>query len=372
MTPVELQSKIEPDLEGVGSPDDEMWSRYPTDDILIRTEVRTVFEVVRRLDKTYVMNPDFQRDFVWDKKKQSKLIESVLMRIPLPVFYLAEDELGHLVVVDGLQRLSTFRDFLSKDKDKAFHLDLPREDLKGKGFDDLPAKLQNRVEDCNLTFYIIDSKVPERVRLDIFERVNLGVPLSRQQMRNCLYQGPATAFLEVQANSELFQRATGQGFRTRDMRDREAINRYCAFKIWGYDHYKGDFDDYLATALRHLNQNEGRLVELGTQLQRALSNAELIFGPHAFRKHEPEQNKRNPINLSVWDVMSTGLSEYSPALVAENLEALRQGFYDLLSDSDFQTATSNSTNSIKQVKTRYKKFQTYLKGVLGDADQSAT
>ena len=57
------------------------------------------------------MDPEFQRDFIWDESKQSKLIESVIMRIPLPVIYLAEDEQGRLVVVDGLQRLTTFKRF---------------------------------------------------------------------------------------------------------------------------------------------------------------------------------------------------------------------------------------------------------------------
>ena len=114
------------------------------------------------------MDPDFQRDFIWPEDKQSKLIESVIMRIPLPVFYVAEDDQGRMVVVDGLQRLSTFQRFVKND----LKLRLPdRSQLHEKRFSDLESKLQNRVEDCNLIFYIIDSRVPERARLDIFERV---------------------------------------------------------------------------------------------------------------------------------------------------------------------------------------------------------
>ena len=139
------------------------------------------------------MDPDFQRDFIWPVDKQSKLIESVLMRIPLPVFYIAENEDGRMVVVDGLQRLSTFRNFV----EDGLRLRLPDQpDLNGKQFADLEPKLQNRIEDCNLTLYVIDSKAPERARLDIFERVNGGVPLTRQQMRNCLYMGQGTKFPE--------------------------------------------------------------------------------------------------------------------------------------------------------------------------------
>ena len=166
-------------------------------------KARTVDDVLRRIKQDrYVLDPEFQRDFVWKDLKQSKLIESVLMRIPLPVFYLAEDSQGKMIVVDGLQRLSTFNRFV----DGELQLTLKDQvELNGKRFADLSPKLQNRIEDCNLTLYIIDSKVPERARLDIFERVNSGEPLTRQQMRNSLYSGSGTRFLKRRSwNSSFF------------------------------------------------------------------------------------------------------------------------------------------------------------------------
>ena len=179
----------EPDgLDAVGS----SLGEYPIDSILIRSENRTVFEVVRRMrNNQYILDPDFQRDFVWDPEKQSKLIESALMRIPLPVFYLAEQIDGSVVVVDGLQRLTTFYRYL--DNEFALRgLTGNSNNLNDYRFADLEPKLKTRLEDTNLTLYLIDSKVPEQAKLDIFDRVNSGVPLSRQQMRNCLYVGNAT------------------------------------------------------------------------------------------------------------------------------------------------------------------------------------
>ena len=115
------------------------------------------------------MNPDFQREFIWPEDKQSKLIESVIMRIPLPVFYTTEDREGRMIIVDGLQRLSTFRKFVNDD----LRLRLPdRDELNGKRFSELPPRFQNRIEDCNLIFHIFDSKTPEFVRLEILDRVN--------------------------------------------------------------------------------------------------------------------------------------------------------------------------------------------------------
>src|SRR5262245_61014788 len=170
----------EEEVEGLGEAEDGTWGDYPIDTMLIRNENRTVHDVLRRIKQgSFVMDPDFQRDFIWEEDKQSKLIESVLMRIPLSVFYLAEDDDGRMVVVDGLQRLSTFQRFTANQ----LPLKLPDQiELNKKRFRDLSPKLQNRIEDCNLILYIIDAKVPERARLDIFERVNGGVPLTRQQM----------------------------------------------------------------------------------------------------------------------------------------------------------------------------------------------
>ena len=125
----------EEEIEGLEASEDADWGDYPIDTVLIRNESRTVHDVLRRIEKgAFVMNPDFQRDFIWNEGKQSKLIESVLMRIPLPVFYLAEDDEGRMVVVDGLQRLSTFHGFVH-DGSK---LQLPGQtELHGKRFQDL-------------------------------------------------------------------------------------------------------------------------------------------------------------------------------------------------------------------------------------------
>ena len=135
--------------EGIGDDAGDPGSDYALDNVLIRNENRTVQDVLRRIRQgRYVMNPDFQRDFIWDDSQQSKLIESVLMRIPLPVLYLAEDQDGKMIVVDGLQRLSTFRRFV----DGGLRLRLDQQpELNRKSFDDLAARLQNRIEDCNLT-----------------------------------------------------------------------------------------------------------------------------------------------------------------------------------------------------------------------------
>lgn len=341
----------EDEVEGL-DPESGSWGDYPIDALLIRHENRTIHDVIRRIDQgTYVMDPDFQRDFIWPEDKQSKLIESVIMRIPLPVFYMAEDQEGRMVVVDGLQRLSTFKRFVT-DELKLRLKD--RKELNGKGFSELGSKLQNRVEDCNLIFYIIDSKVPERARLDIFERVNGGVPLTRQQMRNCLFMGKATRFLKEEAQTKAFLDATGRSLNRKTMRDREFVNRFCAFQLLGLDEYRGDMDDFLAKCLRHMNKlNEDELSRLSLELRRSLRNNYMVFNQHAFRKHTPNQDRRVVLNASFWDVMSTGLSHYAESQVRDCMEPLREATYQLLSDNEFDTAITYGPNDARKVRRRF-------------------
>ena len=356
----DAQEEIEGlDSEGISLAD------YPLDEMLIRSDNRTIQDVVRRIDQgRYVMDPDFQRDFIWPEDKQSKLIESVIMRIPLPVFYLAEDDEGRVVVVDGLQRLSTFARFV---KDK-LRLRLPdRSDLNGKSFSELPAKYQNRVEDCSLIVYVIDSKVPERARLDIFERVNSGLPLTRQQMRNSLFTGKATRFLKEEAQAEVFRRATGGSLRTSSMRDREFVNRFCAFQILTAAEYRrGDMDEFLAESLRNMNrQSDEYLSRLGTAFRRGLENNFSLFGRHAFRKHTRGQERRGVLNASLWDVMSTGLSRHSREQVDASADALRHAFHELLEDEEFNIAITYGPNDPRKVRHRFEAAHGMMKEVLG-------
>ena len=340
------------------------WGEYPLDELLIRHDHRTVHDVLRRIERgSYVMNPDFQRDFIWPEDKQSKLIESVIMRIPLPVFYMAEDSQGRMIVVDGLQRLSTFRNYSAD----GFALRLPdRPDLNGRYFSQLSTKYQNRVEDCNLIFYIIDAKAPERARLDIFERVNGGVPLTRQQMRNCLFMGNATAFLKTEANSDLFLDATGRSLNRKTMRDREFVNRFCAFWLLGVDRYRGDMDDFLAETLNHMNaMDEDDLASLSSRFRQGLANNLLLFEQHSFRKSLLTQERRSVINASLWDVMSTGLCGYHEEAVSSTADELRMGVWGLLEDEQFSMSITYGTNDTERVLHRFRQSTTVLEEILG-------
>jgi hypothetical protein len=352
-------------LEGVDRSTPEKFGEYPIDSVLIRQETRTVFEIVRRIrDERFIMDPDFQRDFIWKLEKQSKLIESMVMRIPLPVFYLAEREDGKTVVVDGLQRLTTFLRFL--DDDFALRdLQLAIE-LNGMRYSDLPMKLQNRLEDTQLILYLIDSKVPEQAKLDIFDRVNGGVPLTRQQMRNSIYCGEATRWLKQEVESHEFAMATGRSLDWRSMRDRECINRFCAFSLLGVSAYsRGDMDSFLAQVLKKMNSSSSDMLQsLSHRFRTSMRNNYQVFGPHSFRKHRSIDDRRSVINVALFDVFSVLLSRASEDVVLSTADQVHEKFFEMMNDAEFMDAITISTNATSKVKTRFEIAENKLGSIL--------
>ncbi|MFN3501115.1 MAG: DUF262 domain-containing protein [Allorhizobium sp.] len=353
---------VDEEIEGYETTSGDGWGDYPLDAVFVRTEQRTVGEVVGRIQKNrYILDPDFQRDFVWPNAKQSKLIESCVMRIPLPVFYVAEAKDGRIIVVDGLQRLTTFARFLNGDlrlTGLAADENSGSHELDGKRFDDLPINLQERVSDTQLTMYILDAKAPERARLDIFERVNSGAVLTRQQMRNALYNGPATQWLKAAADGKPFQEATGGSLSSKTMRDREAINRFVAFATLGWNSYQsGDMDVFLAKALQHLAElSDEERASLRNRFDQAMTLSHKLFGPHAFRKslvNDSDDAPRSVINISLFEVSAVILSQIACNLTPEDEEQIRITVASLVDNDDFSRSITYSTNSTQAVRARF-------------------
>lgn len=368
-----MESTEQEEPEGLEENVSAGWEDYPLDAVFVRNESRTVAEVDKRIRaKRYQLDPDYQRDFVWSVPKQSRLIESCLMRIPLPVFYVAETKAGIIAVVDGLQRLTTFSRYLANE----FALNLegsaegPPHSLQGLKFSDLPVTLQERIEDTQLTLYILDAAAPERAKLDIFERVNSGVPLTRQQMRNCLFNGRATQWLKIAATSTHFLGATGRSLDAKSMRDREAINRFCAFYLIGEEKYRGDMDSFLAIALETMQNSATDLDNLHKAFGISMHVNRVLFGDHAFRKslvafaEGVPSASRSILNISLFDVCSVIFANAQRDWIEQpKADNIRSAMLNLLKDEDFIDAITYSTNSTRQVQMRFRMARKILSEV---------
>lgn len=369
-----MQGTENEEIEGLENTESVGWGDYPLDSVFVRTEQRTVGDIVKRIKaERYILDPDFQRDFVWSPQQQSRLIESCLMRIPLPVFYVAEANDGRIIVVDGLQRLTTFRRYLNNEFSLSGLGDGRAETSQdnvftGKRFEDLPLNLQERVEDTQLTLYILDAKAPQRAKLDIFERVNSGTPLARQQMRNCLFNGDATRWLAGASESKEFLDATGGSLNKKTMRDREAINRFCAFRLLGVEQYKGDMDDFLAKTLERMNTFSSiELEKLNKVFLKSMGANYLLFGKHAFRKSLADQApsaSRSVLNIALFDVCSVSFAELDEKIIEGKEAILKDVIIELINDNMFSQVITISTNGLKQVKARFKMIRDALQQVI--------
>lgn len=257
-----------------------------------------------------IIDPDFQRGNVWNSRQRSELIESILMGIPLPIIYLFESIDGRKQVVDGRQRITAIIDFLN---DKLRLTDLKiLGGLNGFTFSRLEPKLQGIVEDYQLLAYVIQPPTAERVKYDIFDRVNRGgTTLNAQEMRNALYGGPATQVIDMVCKSQEFIDATDGGVSDKRMRDRYVALRAMAFTSLfsgefsrsgmparSYE-YKSDIDDFLAWYMTLLNRTLSTVDDVNKMAVRYIELFSRIYetmGADVFR-FKSRRGKRRPINM---------------------------------------------------------------------------
>ena len=375
---------------------------FDPEKISIETKKVSMDTCLRRLQQgTLVLNPDFQRNEVWTIEKKSQLIESLMLNIPIHMFYVSSDTKGNYTVVDGLQRLSTIRDFvLGKDflqeKDRS-----KKDGLKGRGFKlshlefwrqyeglqfvQLPEHLYNRILETEFTFTIINPSTPEEVKRNIFKRINTGgLPLSPQEIRNALYGGPSTILLNNLSKRKEFLEATGNSIKSLRMEDKEVILRFLAFTIRDYTTYRRsqNVDDYLGDTMIIINcggnlterQLEKLAKKTGTgetgilhftvdeltdRFVLAMKRAHRLFGRHAFRKSHGS-NRRSPINKSLFETLGVLLSEMPQSAferLCSNKNLMMPDYIELLESTEFQTAISRNSMTHQSVSFRFGKIK---------------
>ena len=292
--------QVKAGLEPIEEEDKSNLQPYDPDQIKVRRESFSVFEVNRMMtDKNDIdLNPDFQRNFVWDNARKSALIESILLGIPLPVFYFAESKSGMYHVIDGLQRLSTIKSYLRNEfpLTRLEHLQdecegrFYIEDVKNPKIKDkyLERKYSRRLENAQLVVYVIESTSPGKVKYDIFKRINTGGrPLNHQEVRNCIADNTVRKYLKRLASSKEFLSATGGSVSDSRMDAQELVLRFTGFKMEhdGEVIYNGDMNDFLDTVLDKLNKvSNSRLKEYENAFLSSMRINFHLFGEFCFRK----------------------------------------------------------------------------------------
>lgn len=361
--------------------EDEEVIREPFDPRLIdvTTETRSLDTLVRRVAAGQInLDPDFQRSRgIWTDKKKSLLIESLLLRIPLPTFYVAEVDRGSdlgddcWAVVDGIQRLSTAVQFV-----QPAALGLPALALKGleylkaengKTFQELSTSLQLRLLESQFTIQVIRKSTPEQVQLNIFARINTGgVPLSAQELRHALIPGTARQTLRDMAKCSEFQEAVAHSVSPSRMVDREMALRYLAFRLSEPElHRETDFDKFLRTTMRQINawSDEERAQRL-REFSAVMLASTAIFGKDAFRKRYQKLDPRRPVSKALFEAVAVGLArtldKHGPngiATLVSKADEVTAAFHQLMGDRDFDRSISQGTGDPVRVRLRFERLR---------------
>lgn len=337
--------------------------------IKISTREPSVDLVMKRIRRDEIdLAPDFQRSGdIWPPRTQSRLIESILLRIPLPVFYMAADPDDNWQVVDGLQRLGTLRNFIIHKKLRLRGLEYLSQ-FEGHGYDQLPRPMQRRITETQLSCHVIETGTPPEVMFNVFKRINTeGKPLVGQEIRHALNPGLARVLLRELAESQEFLKATDGTVNPKRMADRECVLRFLAFRSLGDKTYGGKLDEFLMSAMKHLNSARGIHASLREDFRRAMSLAWDLFEKEAFRKPNRPGYKRwrSPVNKPLFESLSVALAE-----VPENGTKRLRGRRDevvaelgrLMENAEFFESISVGTQATRQVKIRFGRMRELVHG----------
>lgn len=366
-------SDIESDADGASEDPfaDETVERGPNDIIIrpfdpsqirVETKPMVISLLLDRIRNGEIdLNPGFQREGgIWSTKAKSRLIESLLIRIPLPAFYMDGTDESRWLVVDGLQRLTSLTEFVIKGNLRLRGLEF-LSDYEGFPFPNLPRRLQRRILETQVTVFLIQEHTPPEVKFNIFKRINTGgLPLSTQEIRHALNQGPATQLLQELAQDPFFLEATQRGIPAKRMGDRECILRFLAFTLTPPQNYKSyDMDAFLNDTMASLNRmtdEERRGISDRFRHSMEVNNA--LWGEHAFRKRRPGSARRSPINRALFEIWSVTIDELTTEKIAtliERRELLNERMLEAFMDVAFDASISYGTGDSRKVEYRFKK-----------------
>jgi len=340
---------------------------YPYDpteaDIDIREDPQTVFELMRKYDNgKLIIEPDFQRNLVWERTQQSKFIESVILNFPIPPFYVNQTREGKYIVVDGLQRTSTLHEFVNNGF-KLQGLEALKK-LNGYSFSDLKnlsGDYQTRIEDKKLNLYVIRPSVPVKVVYDIFNRINTGgTNLQRQEVRNCIFLGKSTQLLKELAESDEFKVAINQGISPKRMKDREAVLRYLAFRIFDYEKdYQGDMSNFLETTMKKINtMKSSEIKSLKDDFKRVMKITHEFFGDRNFRL--PTPRGRGIVNMAILESIAYFFSTKDDMFLERHKVKIVSNFDRLIQNIYYLEFVKNATSAKHKVVSRFNLVQEIL------------
>src|SRR6266403_5211495 len=320
----------------------------------------TISALRDKLDRGQLdLQPKFQREYVWNTRPElpPRLIESLLLEIPIPPIYFGKVAEGRLEVIDGQQRLTTLVNFVSnKFPLRKLHR---MSSLNHKFFKDLPKQQQEKILDTPIRSIVIDAGANKELRYEVFERLNRGsMILNEQELRNCVYRGLFNDLLAELEKDMYWRKANDTDTPEPRFREREMILRFFAFA--------NRLPNYTGSLKRFLNEYMGQyaprepqdLKTHATQFRQTMQNLYAVFGDKSARLYEiSSRNNRGGWDtkgsVMALDIQASALMNRSTGKVQQAAEQIRELFlFTMLTDPEMQDAISKRTGSSLQTKVR--------------------
>ena len=356
------------EMEDTSSEQDEIITHpFNPNDIEIETPPFTVGYLIDRMEHGEInMNTDFQREGnLWTEEQQSRLIESILLGLPLPAFYF-DTANKQWDIIDGLQRCCAIENFCVKKTLRLRGLEfLAKKDgkqyLEGLGFDDLDRELQRSIITRPITINLI-KKAPRSIRFILFKRLNTGgLELKPQEIRNAVYQGYAADTIKNMAKLQEFIQATGKRIPTKRMEDRDFVSRFVAFYLIDYSEYQPGLDDFINSSMELLEKKENQLIE--RDFKESLNLAYKIFREDAFRRRTDSREKRRPINKAYFEVITVlfaKLSDQNKRELLNHKDLFKENLMTLMANDRYSNSLSRGTGTKDSVNIRFSWFEQVL------------
>lgn len=314
-------------------------------------------------DGDIIPQPDYQRDYIMDEKKASKLIESILLQIPIPTVYLCEENNGTLSIIDGQQRLTSFVKFLKNE----FELKNLEEytEFNGRKFADLDKSIQRTIKNTSIHSIVI-KKESQELKYEIFSRLNKGsTSLKPQELRNCIYRGSFNNMLEeIASNNKTLEYLVGAKNKRKNYQ--ESILRYFALK--NFQEYSSSIGKTLNLFMeKHQNDSEDEIEKYRKDFNSKIDIIKQVLGADAFFGYDRAKGKMmNKFSGSTYDSIIIGFSMFNNHDIMANADTIRNRIKEMkMNDTEYQDYTYAATGSKARVIGRIMKIYELLSEIIG-------
>lgn len=288
--------------------------------------------------------PHFQRRYVWPNKLSSRLIESILLSVPIPPCYLSQNEEFELDAIDGQQRLYSIYRFM-ENQFKLSDLEVLKE-MNGLRLFELPRKEQLKLKTHTLRCVIITNDSHPEIKFDVFERLNTStVPLNAQELRNCMFRGPLNSLLGELASYQDWLLILKSRSPDKRLRDEELILRFFAFYIGGVGSYRTPQKHWLNDAAKEGRKfTEQKTGELRNAWQHAIHNCLLVFPPEECFRRLPLGSRPKVINRALMDLTMMSLVQVPSEDVVKVKSEMYDRYVGILQNEEFLDLISKSVD----------------------------